>query len=296
MTGTTHDPNGHTQTVSADLSRASRSLHRSGSIERHRGDIDLAPPVIIPDPDPVRDPEPVIVAVNPVAAPLALDQAIRERVRTVLAEQHAPRRPVYETAKRGLDIAVSASLLLVTAPIIAVLCVIIRVESKGRAVFRQRRVARGGHVIEFCKFRTMYTDAKERFPELYDYSFTEEEFATSYYKPAVDPRNTRFGRALRKTTLDELPNLFNVIRGDVSLVGPRPELPELIQYYSDEQLAKFSVKSGITGLAQVSGRNNLSIQEQIALDLEYVARRSFAYDLRLIGRTLVMVLKRVGAE
>ncbi len=288
MTGTTHDPIGQMTALTRSDSRSNWSDDHAGSVERATDVADRDTPVIVEDP-------PVVVVPDVAVAP-PLDQAIRDRVSRVLGEQHARRRPLYEASKRALDIVVSGTLLVLTAPIIGVLALIIRMESPGKAVFRQRRVARGGHVVEFCKFRTMYTDAKERFPELYDYTFTEEQFATSYYKPPVDPRNTRFGRALRKTTLDELPNLFNVIKGDVSLVGPRPELPELIQYYSDEQLAKFSVKSGITGLAQVSGRNNLSIQEQIALDLEYVERRSFLYDLQLIGRTLIMVVKRVGAE
>src|SRR5206468_10922795 len=135
------------------------------------------------------------------------------------------------------------------------------------------------------KFRTMYDDARDRFPELYAYDFSDGDFTSSYYKLADDPRNTRVGRWLRRTTLDELPNLFNVLKGDLSLVGPRPELPELVRYYHPEQLMKFSVKSGITGLAQVSGRNNLTIQQQIDADLEYVRRCSFFYDLGLILRT-----------
>jgi len=225
-----------------------------------------------------------------------LEAEIIRLVAAAIANRPARRTPVYDLAKRGLDIVVSGTLIALTLPIIGLLSLIIRVQSPGPAIFRQRRVGRDGRVIRFYKFRTMYSDAKERFPELYDYTFTAEQFATSYYKPPVDPRNTPFGRALRKTTLDELPNLFNVIKGDVSLVGPRPELPELIQYYTPEQLTKFSVKSGITGLAQVSGRNNLSIQEQIALDVEYVQKRSFRYDLTLIARTAIMVVKRVGAE
>jgi lipopolysaccharide/colanic/teichoic acid biosynthesis glycosyltransferase len=217
-------------------------------------------------------------------------------VADALAAHDATPTPVYDVAKRTLDIVVSATLIVLTLPIIGLLSLVIRMQSPGPAVFRQRRVGRDGRVIRFYKFRTMYSDARERFPELYDYRFTAEQFATSYYKPPVDPRNTPFGRALRKTTLDELPNLFNVIKGDVSLVGPRPELPELIEYYSPQQLTKFSVKSGITGLAQVSGRNNLSIQEQIALDVQYVQTRSFLRDLKLIALTAIMVVKRVGAE
>jgi lipopolysaccharide/colanic/teichoic acid biosynthesis glycosyltransferase len=256
--------------------------------------IDLRVPYPHLLPDPVDGPR-VGITTEPTVEE-SLEEEIRRRIAEAMAASPTRPRPFYESAKRALDVVVASVLLLVTGPVIGLLALIIRLESRGPAVFRQTRVGRDGRLMSFCKFRTMYTDARERFPELYDYQFTEEEFARSYYKPSVDPRNTPFGRAFRKTTLDELPNLFNVLKGDVSLVGPRPELPDLVRYYTPEQLLKFSVKSGITGLAQVSGRNNLTIQQQIDADLEYVRRRSFAYDLGLILRTAVMVGKRVGAE
>jgi lipopolysaccharide/colanic/teichoic acid biosynthesis glycosyltransferase len=224
-----------------------------------------------------------------------LEAFVHRRIAAALAAAPARRRPAYAAAKRVLDIAVAAALLALTAPVIAVVAVVIRVESPGPAVFRQRRVVRSGRVVWFYKFRTMYADARERHAELYEHRFGAAGFAGSYYKPADDPRNTPFGRALRRTTLDELPNLVNVLRGEVSLVGPRPELPGLVAFYTPDQLAKFSVKAGITGLAQVSGRNNLTIGEQIEADLEYVRRRSFTYDLWLLARTAWSVVARVGA-
>lgn len=274
--------------ATAKISRSREHPHISHDrdVDRTGADHSTADGIVV-----LPDPPPTIVRSDE-----ELEAQIRRMVADALASYDAAPTRLYDLAKRTLDIAVSATLLVLTLPIIGLLSLIIRLQSPGPAVFRQRRVGRDGLVIRFYKFRTMYSDAKQRFPEMYDYRFTAEQFASSYYKPPVDPRNTPFGRALRKTTLDELPNLFNVIKGDVSLVGPRPELPELIQYYSAEQLTKFSVKSGITGLAQVSGRNNLSIQEQIALDVAYVQKRSFLYDLKLIGLTLVMVVKRVGAE
>jgi lipopolysaccharide/colanic/teichoic acid biosynthesis glycosyltransferase len=141
----------------------------------------------------------------------------------------------------------------------------------------------------------MYVDARDRFPELYDYRYTEEEWQDLFYKLPEDPRLTRFGQALRKTTLDELPNLFNVLRGDLSLVGPRPELPEYVRYYTPRQLSKFSVRSGVTGLAQTTGRGTLSVQEQIAADVEYVENQSMWLDLKILARTLRMVFFGVGA-
>jgi lipopolysaccharide/colanic/teichoic acid biosynthesis glycosyltransferase len=201
----------------------------------------------------------------------------------------------YDATKRVLDVLVAGLALVIFAPVMVLIAIIIRWDSAGPAVFRQQRVGQGGRIFTFYKYRTMYVDARERFPELYDYGFSAEEWRTLFYKLPEDPRLTRFGQLLRKTTLDELPNLFNVLQGDMSLVGPRPELPEYVRYYTDEQLAKFSVRSGVTGLAQTSGRGMLSVQEQISADVEYVENRSLWFDLKILFRTLQMVVLRVGA-
>jgi lipopolysaccharide/colanic/teichoic acid biosynthesis glycosyltransferase len=201
----------------------------------------------------------------------------------------------YRLAKRTLDFVVAAVGLAIFLPVIGVLVLLTRHDSPGPAIFRQTRVGYRGRPFTFYKFRTMYVDARERFPELYAYQYTEQEWHELFYKLPDDPRLTPFGRRLRKTTLDELPNLFNVLRGQMSLVGPRPELPEYARYYTPEQIVKFSVPSGVTGLAQTSGRGMLSVQEQIAADVEYVRRRSFWFDLVLLARTLKMVVLRIGA-
>ena len=205
------------------------------------------------------------------------------------------RATLYDVAKRAFDVLVGGIALLILLPIIAVLSAIIRLDTPGPAIFRQQRVGQGGRMFTFYKFRTMYVDAKERFPQLYAYRYTDEEWKNLFYKIPEDPRLTPFGRRLRKTTLDELPNLFNVVRGDMSLVGPRPELPEYARYYSRDQLQKFSVRSGVTGLAQVSGRGWLPVQEQIEADVQYVGRRCFLFDFWIILRTIKMVVLRVGA-
>jgi lipopolysaccharide/colanic/teichoic acid biosynthesis glycosyltransferase len=204
-------------------------------------------------------------------------------------------RTPYDVVKRAFDLLVGGAALAVSLPLIVVLAILIRLDSPGPAIFRQPRVGQGGRVFTFLKFRTMYVDARERFPELYAYQYTDEEWRALFYKLPDDPRLTPFGRRLRITTLDELPNLFNVVRGDMSLVGPRPELPEYVRYYSAEQMQKFLVPSGVTGLAQVSGRGWLPVQEQIAADVEYVRRRSPLFDLRILLRTIKMVILRVGA-
>jgi len=206
-----------------------------------------------------------------------------------------PVNPMYRIAKRTVDFTAAAVALLFTAPIIALIALLIRLDSPGPAVFRQQRVGLGGRTFTFFKFRTMYVDAKARFPELYDYQYTTDQWKRLYYKLPEDPRLTRFGRIVRKTTLDELPNLFNVLKGDMSLVGPRPELPDYVQYYTPEQLTKFSVPAGVTGLAQSSGRGTLPVQDQIAADVEYVNRCSFGFDLKILARTVAMVVRGVGA-
>jgi lipopolysaccharide/colanic/teichoic acid biosynthesis glycosyltransferase len=194
-----------------------------------------------------------------------------------------------------MDLTCGAVLLVLAMPVMAALALVIRVDSRGPAVFRQQRVTRGGRVFTFYKFRTMYTDARERFPELYDYSFTDTKFDSSHYKIADDPRNTRVGRWLRRTTLDELPNLINVLKGDLSLVGPRPELPELIYHYPPENLACLFTKAGLTGSAQVAGRSLLTIRERLTLDTKYVANQTLVLDLSILVRTALVVATGRGA-
>jgi lipopolysaccharide/colanic/teichoic acid biosynthesis glycosyltransferase len=201
----------------------------------------------------------------------------------------------YALTKRAIDLLLAVPLLVATSPIIALLTLVIRLDSKGSAIFRQQRVGVGGKPFWFYKFRTMYVDARERFPEFYDYRYASEEVDTLYFKLAEDPRLTRFGRLLRRTSLDELPNLINVIRGDITLVGPRPEIIDMVPNYRPEQLVKFSVKPGLTGLAQVSGRNVLSFQETIAYDVDYARRRSLRRDVTILLRTPIVVLKMFGA-
>ncbi len=201
----------------------------------------------------------------------------------------------YARWARLLDIVAGVLGLVVSAPVLVVVAVLIRLDSPGPIIFRQIRVGEGGRLFAFYKFRTMWMDARERFPELYAYDYSEHEIRTMFFKVVHDPRLTRVGRRLRKTSIDELPNLINVIRGDMTLVGPRPEIPEMMRYYTPEQLEKFSVKPGLTGLAQVNGRAVLRFQETIAADLEYVKRRSLRLDMWILWRTLVVVVKRVGA-
>lgn len=213
------------------------------------------------------------------------------RARTLLLPN---RSRSYRAVKRAMDVVGASLALLVFLPVLLLLAVIIRLDSPGPAIFKQQRVTLGGRVFTFYKFRTMWVDAKERFPELYEYHRTGP-LGEIYYKLEDDPRNTRVGRWLRRTTLDELPNLWNVLLGDMSLVGPRPELPQLIPHYRPEDLALFFTKAGLTGLAQVTGRSLLTVHERITLDLRYVAQQTLLLDVRILIRTVLVVLLRRGA-
>lgn len=212
----------------------------------------------------------------------------------VLVEE-PPRSWAYSAPKRLLDIVVGVVLVVASLPVLLALSILIMVDSRGSPIFRQRRVGRDGRCFWFYKFRTMHRDARERFPDLYAYSYSPSETQTLLFKGPHDPRCTRVGRHLRRTSLDELPNLFNVLRGDISLVGPRPEIPEMVRYYRAEHLVKFTVKPGLTGLAQVSGRNILPWLRVAEADAIYAEQRSFCFDLRILVRTALAVVCRSGA-
>ena len=209
----------------------------------------------------------------------------------------APRRSRgYHLFKRLYDVVVAVVALVVFSPVIALLAIVIRLDSRGSPFFRQTRVGRNGELFWFYKFRTMHVDARERFPDLYAYDYSDDDIANMFFKLPFDPRNTRVGKWLRRTSLDELPNLVNVLNGRMSLVGPRPEIPEMLPYYEPDQYCKFAVKPGVTGLAQVSGRNILRFVETNAHDVEYVETRSTRTDLRILFRTVGTVILMVGAH
>ena len=209
----------------------------------------------------------------------------------------APRRDrAYHASKRVIDILLATALLVVMAPVIGLIGLLIRLDSRGPAIFKQCRVGENGRLFWFYKFRTMRVDAVARFPHLYEYDYDDDEISTMYFKLPIDPRCTRFGKHLRRTSLDELPNLINVLRGEMTFVGPRPEIPQMLPYYAPHQYSKFAVKPGMTGFAQVSGRNILRFVETNAKDLEYVQRRSFRVDVIILFKTVGIVLLMIGAH
>jgi len=185
--------------------------------------------------------------------------------------------------KRGLDIIVSGVALFLLGPILLLIALAIRLDSPGPALFRQKRLGKGGASFEIYKFRTMLVGAPDlRNPD------------GSTQQPADDPRLTRVGRILRQASLDELPQLINVLRGEMSLVGPRPDQVDQLNYYTPEERRKLAVKPGITGLAQVSGRNAITWEQRKRLDLDYVERASLGLDLRILLKTLPTVLLQRG--
>jgi lipopolysaccharide/colanic/teichoic acid biosynthesis glycosyltransferase len=196
---------------------------------------------------------------------------------------------------RAFEILIASIALILLSPIAFLEAWIIRRGSRGPALFFQKRIGLNGRFFTFVKFRTFYDDADRRFPELYRYQYSEEDLATLKFKVENDPRVTPQGAWLRSTSLDEIPNFWNVITGDMALVGPRPEIPEMLPYYRGEMFQKFSVRPGVTGLAQISGRGRLGFHETVALDLEYVRNRSFTYDMKIVMRTLWMCVTRDGA-
>jgi undecaprenyl-phosphate galactose phosphotransferase len=198
---------------------------------------------------------------------------------------------IYEAAKRAFDVFFAVSMLVVTLPILLPVAILIRATSPGPVIFSQVRIGRDGRPFSCYKFRTMVQGAEAmlRDPEL------RQRFEVAW-KLENDTRVTPVGRWFRKTSIDELPQLINVLRGDMSVAGPRPVQPrELEQRYGAYAALVTSVKPGLTSLWGVSGRSGLDNDERVRLDLEYVRRRGFWYDLRLVLKTVPSVLSRRGA-
>jgi exopolysaccharide biosynthesis polyprenyl glycosylphosphotransferase len=201
-----------------------------------------------------------------------------------------PDRALGLAAKRVVDVAVSAVLLFVLAPVMTIMAWAILHDSPGPAIFRQRRVGVHGRVFNVIKFRTMSVDAEQRLEELLQHN----EISGHAFKIAQDPRITRFGRWMRKTSLDELPQLWNVLRGQMSLVGPRPPLPIEVARYDVWHRRRLSMKPGMTGLWQVGARRDLDFDHWVETDLQYIDNWSLWLDLKILARTIPAVLNGSG--
>jgi exopolysaccharide biosynthesis polyprenyl glycosylphosphotransferase len=194
--------------------------------------------------------------------------------------------------KRLFDIAVSAILLVLLLPIFLAVGLAIRLEDPGPILFKQQRVGRWGKLFTMWKFRSMYTDAEERKKEL----MARNEMAGGVlFKMKDDPRVTRVGRVIRKTSIDELPQLWNVLKGDMSLVGPRPPVPQEVDEYSLSDRRRLEVIPGITCIWQVSGRSDIPFDQQVELDVQYIQSQSFWTDIKILLKTIPALLFGAGA-
>ena len=182
--------------------------------------------------------------------------------------------------KRALDVLVASATLLLAAPLLGIAALLIRIETHGHPIYRQRRIGRDGEPFELYKLRTMVSGA--------------ETMGAGLAVDAGDARITRLGALLRRTSLDELPNLVNVLRGEMSIVGPRPTVQVQVDRYSERQRGRLSVRPGLTGWAQIHGRASLPWHERIELDLWYVENRSFPLDLKILAMTVRMLVTGHG--
>jgi lipopolysaccharide/colanic/teichoic acid biosynthesis glycosyltransferase len=224
----------------------------------------------------------------------------------------------YRFAKRLLDLVVSAAMMVVLSPLFLLVILAIRLDSPGPAIFSQQRVrgrrirnVDGSHswvteAFTLHKFRTMSTGADDAIHRHYMAAYLRGDEGAlgelrpdrkegEHFRPANDPRVTRVGRLLRKTSLDELPQMWNVLKGDMSLVGPRPPMPYEVELYQERHLPRLAVTPGLTGLAQINGRAGIGFEDTVAWDIEYLHTRSLWLDLTVIVRTIPAVLSAKGA-
>jgi lipopolysaccharide/colanic/teichoic acid biosynthesis glycosyltransferase len=210
--------------------------------------------------------------------------------------------PTYQWWKGILDRTFAFFAIVALSPIMAVITIVIRLDSRGNPIFRQERVGKEGRRFIFYKFRSMYLDHDDS----EYYKAIEKYVRDNVNSPPIsngevsqrrnsDPRVTRFGRLLRKTNLDELPQLFNILKGEMSLVGPRPMIPFMVKMYNDHHKKSFIVKPGLTGLWQASGRKKLTFEEMIRLDIDYITKQSLFLDIKIVLMTIIAVLRGEGS-
>ncbi|HEU0024007.1 MAG TPA: sugar transferase, partial [Thermoleophilaceae bacterium] len=233
---------------------------------------------------------------------LSVAPPMRAMLGTAVELSHIAELPVIEyrtgnpsrstmALKRGLDVVVATGGVVVLSPVMALVALLIKLDSRGPVMFIQPRAGRKGVPFPILKFRTMVQDAEERISEV----VSVEDLNEPMFKLRDDPRVTRLGRFLRQTSLDELPQLINVVRGDMSLVGPRPEALWLVDRYGETELFRLEMRPGITGPMQVHGRGELTFQERLAVEREYVENYSLRKDVKILLRTVSAVVRARGA-
>ena len=244
----------------------------------------------------------VVTSCRATGVKLSVMPPMRAMLGTAVQLNHIAEMPVIEygtwgtspstmAIKRAADVVLSAAGIVILAPLMLVIALAVRLTSRGPALFRQVRAGRDGKPFKFLKFRTMCRDAEERISEV----ISPDELTEPMFKLRKDPRVTKVGRTLRRTSLDELPQLFNVLRGDMSLVGPRPEELWLVERYGETQRFRLQMRPGLTGPMQVHGRGELNFQERLAVEREYVENYSIRKDLKILLRTVSIIWRGPGA-
>jgi lipopolysaccharide/colanic/teichoic acid biosynthesis glycosyltransferase len=195
------------------------------------------------------------------------------------------------TLKRAVDVVGSALALLVLWPLMLFVACAIKLDSRGPVLFVQDRAGKGGKPFRICKFRSMVCNAEEMLRDMVDI----EGLPSPAFKIRDDPRVTSVGRVLRRTSLDELPQLWNVLRGEMSLVGPRPEEMRIAELYDEAQRRRLAMKPGITGPMQIDGRGELTFDQRIKLELAYIENYGLREDLKILAKTLPAVVRGTGS-
>lgn len=211
-----------------------------------------------------------------------------EKLQDVVEERVEQKRDyrLYEIIKRSIDVVGASMGLIILSPILIIVAIIIKIESRGPIIFSQIRVGLNGKEFKMYKFRSMVENAEELKRGLE----SKNEMSGPMFKIKDDPRITRIGKFIRKTSIDELPQLINVIKGEMSLVGPRPSLPNEVEKFESWMHERLTVKPGLTCYWQVSGRNNIDFENWMKLDVKYVKERNIFIDIKLIFRTAIMLL------
>jgi lipopolysaccharide/colanic/teichoic acid biosynthesis glycosyltransferase len=208
----------------------------------------------------------------------------------------------YQLWKSFSDRVIALMVLVILSPVMVIIALIIRIDSPGNPIFRQERVGRDGCTFFINKFRTMHIDNDDNEYRAYlgryileNAPYQIDENKQPIYKVINDARVTRFGAILRKTNLDELPQFFNILMGKMSLIGPRPDIPFAVDMYTKHHRKRLSVKPGITGLWQIYGRKNLSFEDMVRFDLEYIEKQSLLLDIKILWQTAGIILSRDGS-
>jgi lipopolysaccharide/colanic/teichoic acid biosynthesis glycosyltransferase len=221
---------------------------------------------------------------------------MKEQHQHVRMSERIPARPAYTTAKRILDAAMAGALLVGLAPLWLAIAVVIRASSPGAALYRGTVIGKDGHPFTYYKFRSMVAgDDSHHRAWLREFVTRDAPYQDGTYKILGDRRVTPVGRVLRRFSLDEVPQLINVLKGDMSIVGPRPPLPFEFELYDERARQRLAVRPGITGLYQIRARSQVPFSEMLAIDLEYVERRSLGLDLQIMMRTVGVMLAGRGA-